>query len=107
MRVLIANELRSYREALAEALRHLRPEAEVVTAEPEGLESRVSRFAPHVVVCDRATGTVHALPSWIELYPGYGSRSVVSARSERREVAEIQLSDLLDLVDQVDLAQQS
>ncbi len=36
--VLLANELRAYRESLAHAFRQLRPEVEVMTAEPEELD---------------------------------------------------------------------
>ncbi|MBA2443326.1 MAG: hypothetical protein H0V53_13160 [Rubrobacter sp.] len=103
IRILISNELESYREGLAEALRYLRPDAGVFEAEPGDLDRKVERLRPDLVICSRVSPLVKkSVPSWVELYPNCERGSVVSARGERREVAEIQLSDLLDLVDRVE-----
>jgi hypothetical protein len=100
-RVLVACELRSYREAIAAAFRLLRPNVEVFEVEEEDLDREVGRLGPDLVVCSRRTARVenHA-PNWIELYPDYGPRSVVSVRGERSTIEEIQLSDLLSVVDE-------
>lgn len=99
-RVLVACELRSYREAIAAAFRVLRPSVEVFEVEEEDLDREVGRLDPDLVVCSRLTARVenHA-PNWVELYPGCGPRSVVSVRGERSTIEEIQLSDLLSVVD--------
>ncbi len=100
LRVLLANEPRSYRESIAAVFRQLRPDVNVEVAEPEALESSVSRFTPDVAICSRVTGGVRDLvPVWVELYPGHSTRSVASERGERTEYAEIQLGDLLSIVD--------
>lgn len=58
------------------------------------------RLAPDLVVCSEATGVVRErVPFWIELYPGYGSESVVSSEGVRSTIEEIHLSDLLSVVD--------
>jgi hypothetical protein len=44
--VLLANEPRVYRGSIAQVFRQLRPNVEVMTAEPEELEDRVLRLAP-------------------------------------------------------------
>jgi hypothetical protein len=44
--VLLANEPRAYRESIAQVFRQLRPNVEVVTAEPDELEDRVLSLAP-------------------------------------------------------------
>lgn len=99
-RVLVVCELRSYREAIAAAFRALRPGLEVFEAEEEDLDREVDRLAPDLVVCSRLTARVeNRAPSWIELYPGCGSWSVVNVRGERSTVEEIQFSDLLSIVD--------
>jgi hypothetical protein len=99
-RVLVACELKSYREAIASAFRVLRPGVEVFEAEEEHLDREVERLDPDLVVCSRLSGRVEArAPNWVELYPGCGSRSVVSLRGERSTIEEIQLSDLLSIVD--------
>jgi hypothetical protein len=99
--VLLANEPRAYRESIAHVFRQLRPNVEVMTAEPEELEDCVLRLAPEMVVFSEATGLVRErVPVWVQLYPEYGPRSVVSVRGERSTIEEIQLSDLLSIVDE-------
>lgn len=101
----MANSPRAYRETIAEALRGLFPEAGVQTAEPESLDTEIEHLLPDVVVCDWATEAVRdAAVSWVELYPEYGSRSVVCVEGDREEVDEIQLSDLISIIER---AQQS
>jgi len=98
--VLLANEPRAYRESIAHVFRQLRPNVEVMTAEPEELEDCVLRLAPEMVVFSEATGLVRErVPVWVELYPEYGPRSVVGVGEERSTIEEIQLSDLLSVVD--------
>ena len=69
-RILIANELRFYRQTMAIALQGLRPAAEVTAAiRPESLEAEVERRRPHVVLCSRTTPAVRPfVPVWVELY---------------------------------------
>jgi hypothetical protein len=100
-RVLVACELTSYREAIAAAFRLLRPNVEVFEAEDEDLDREVGRIGPDLVVCSRLTARVeNRAPNWVELYPGYGSHSVVSVRGERSTIEEIQLSHLLSVIDE-------
>lgn len=100
LRILLANEPRSYRESIAAVFRQLRPDMDVEVAEPEALERSVSSFSPDVAICSRVTGGVRELvPVWVELYPGHSTRSVASERGKRTEYAEIQLGDLISIVD--------
>jgi hypothetical protein len=80
----------------------------VITAEPEELEARILGLAPTMVICSEATSVVRERVSvWVELYPNYGSSSVVSVDGRRTTIEEIQLSDLLSIVDSAErLAQQ-
>jgi hypothetical protein len=99
-RILVAYELTSYREALVEAFRQLRPNAEVFEAEGADLDEEVERLGPDLVVCDRITARVQVkTPYWVELYAGYEDRSVVSIRGERSIIEQIQLADLLSIID--------
>ena len=100
LRVLLANEPRSYRESIAAVFRQLRPELQVEVAEPESLERCVEQLRPHVAIFSRAAdGVRDRVPVWVELYPEHASRSVVSEGGKRTEFAEIQLQDLLAVVD--------
>jgi hypothetical protein len=106
--VLLANEPRAYRESIAQVSRQLRPNVEVMIAEPGELEDRVLRLVPEMVVFSEATGVVRDRePVWIELYPGYGAESVIGVGRERSAIGEIQLSDLLSVIDRAErLAQE-
>ena len=98
--ILLANEPRAYRESIAQVLGQLRPNVEVITAEPEELEERVLRLAPEMVVFSEAPGLVRErVPVWVELYPEYGGGSVVGLGEERSTIEDIQLSLLLCVVD--------
>ena len=100
LRVLLANEPRSYRESIAAVFRQLRPELRVEVTEPESLERRVEQLRPHVAIFSHAAGGVKdRVPVWVELYPEHASRSVASEGGKRTEFAEIQLQDLLAIVD--------
>lgn len=69
-RVLVVNELRAYREALAGALTHLRPGLRVQLLEPAVLDDTAAQLRPALVVCSQlsaAAGT-HA-GAWLLLYP--------------------------------------
>jgi hypothetical protein len=101
--VVLANEPRAYRESIAQVFRQLRPNVEVMTAEPDELEDHVLRHAPEMVIFSEATGVVRErVPLWVELYPGYGPESVVGVGEERSTIEEIQLSDLLSVVDRAE-----
>lgn len=101
-RILLANEPRAYREVISDTLRSLRPEVEVLEAVPESFGESLASLVPDMVVCSRVVEAVHAVPVWVELYPDYGSLSVVSVSGRCREVEGIELPELLALVDQAD-----
>ena len=50
VRVLVTVEPRMYREAIALAIQHHRPDAEVLLASEGVADGRVSGFAPHLLV---------------------------------------------------------
>ena len=102
LRVLLANELRSYRQTMAITLRALRPAAQVVAVEPEELDAEVNRLCPHVVLCSRTTPVVRSLvPAWVELYREHdASVSYVSILGERSKViGSMELGELLAIID--------
>ncbi|QIN81362.1 hypothetical protein GBA63_01035 [Rubrobacter tropicus] len=100
LRVLLANEPRSYRESIAAVFRQLRPELDLEVAEPEDLESCISSYSPDVAICSRITDEVRdRVPVWVELYPGHAAHSVAFERGRMTEFADIQLGDLLSIVD--------
>ncbi len=102
-RVLMANELASYRQTIAVVLRELRPDVEVIETDSGALNQQVLRLTPDLVICSRATSVVRdRVPNWIELYPNCESLSTIFIGGERSTVDDVQLSDLISLVDRVE-----
>ena len=100
--VLLANEPRSYRQAIAHVLRTLRPGLEVAETEQASLDRELRRGVPQLVICSRATSAVQGtVPAWIELYTDHGPFSSVAIGRERSTVPRIQLADILRIVDRV------
>ncbi len=105
MKILITHQLLYYREALTCALRELRLTAEVVTVEPDLLDAEVDRFGPDLVVSDHVTIRVETqVRSWVELYKGGGSWSVVCVDGRRCKIDGPNLEELLSIVDHVENA---
>lgn len=98
---MIANGPSMYREVISAALRELRPDIEVFTAEPEDLEREFSRLAPHLVVCSRLTRRVeHEAPVWIELYPDGAPHAVVgNPDGSRTHLSTMDFTTLLSILD--------
>jgi hypothetical protein len=104
MRILIANEPRTYREALVGALRAFRPQAEVSTVEPHGLVAEIERLRPHLVVCSQLSVVMSSGPlAWVVLYPHGENRAEIVTAGERAMVAGIAFGDFLSIVDQTEL----
>lgn len=102
-RILVAHELICYREAIAGALRDMRPDVEVFEAEVASLDWEVRWLLPDMVVTSKVTRLVEdRIPVWVELYTDCEPSSVASVRGERVTVEDMQLSDLALLIDQVD-----
>lgn len=81
MRVLVANDPRAYREAIAGVLPTLRPLVEVFLTEPDELEREAQRVLPHLIVCSGSISAALArtagLLAWVVLYPEGEDRAEV------------------------------
>jgi hypothetical protein len=104
MRILVANEPRSYREAIAGAVQVLRPHLAVITVEPEDLDEEVVRHDPGLVLCSRLSRVVESWPcAWVVLYPDGETRAMVSIAGRRRTVtADLPFASLLSLIDETE-----
>jgi hypothetical protein len=102
LRIIVSNKPRSYREAMTRALKHLRPEVEVVEVKPEDLDEELaSREGLCLVVCSRASRVIERKAlSWIELYPDGESFARVNIAGACFEKADMSLRDLLSAIDQ-------
>lgn len=108
VRVLITVEPRMYREAIALAVQHHRPDAEVMMVAEAALDGQVDGFAPHVLV--RNDGHGAAFPEKLlgsavcrvdVLYTdSMAARVSVGDRSFTLDDASME--DLLSLVDEAE-----
>ncbi len=102
-RILVANDLLSYREAVAEVFRQLRPECEVFEVEVVNLNREILRLYPDLVICTQATSLVRErIFNWIELYPDCAPYSIVCLERQCSQIEDIQLTDLLSVVDRIE-----
>ncbi len=103
MRILVANDPCTYREAITGALRELRPHIEVNAIEPGGLDVEVARLRPDLVVCSQITAAVQALLAWIVLYPDGENRAVIGTAGEQVALENVGFGDLLSAIDRIEL----
>lgn len=102
MRIVLAIEPRSYREAVGSAIRALRPYVEVTTVGPSVLASEVVRLDPELVVCGQPnTVTPSGRPAWFEYRP-YDDRAELCMGGNRSRLADVQFDDLLSIVDEAE-----
>lgn len=104
LRILVANEPRSYREAIAGALESLRPDAEVLMVEPEDLGAEIGQGMPGMILCSYATpAVVNGSLAWVELYPGGGPGARIGVNGLRLTAAgDLGLEDLLWIADRAE-----
>ena len=99
--VVFANEPRSYREAMAVACRVLRPEVEVILAEPADLDAAVVRLDPQFVLCSRLTeGLRTSSRAWVLLYPEGEAQAVISVAGHCVTTGDLGFAALAALIDQ-------
>jgi hypothetical protein len=105
VRVLVALELRTYREAIASALQHSRPRAAISISDPEDLDSEMERLEPHVVLCSQSTQPVRdGALCWVKmLIAGEELRAIVSVKGQASTIVpNIELAELEALIDRAE-----
>lgn len=103
MRILVANEPRSYREAIAAALLHLRPGCDVITVDPNALDGIVTRLRPEVVMCSELTlAVLSSATSWMLLYPDGASGAVCSVGGHQQPITQVAFGEILTLIDRTE-----
>ncbi len=106
-RVLVAVDPLMYREVIAHAVRKHRPRAEVLTAEPDDLvdsDETTRGLAPHLVVCNRATGAVREVAlSWVELEVRPGPVGLdANIKVDHRPLSRVEQAEIGDVLAAVD-----
>ena len=100
VRILVANEPRSYRETFTRVIQMLRPHIETIAVNPDALDSEALRLRPDLVVCGRVTPTVETVARcWMELR--VEEEKLVSTSKPRKPSGggEVDLAYLLSFID--------
>lgn len=102
IRLAIANESRSYQQAVAGVLNAFRPEVEVRLVDWMSLDDEIITLRPRMVISSHITPFAASnVPFWVEMYPNDGSVSRIGRDGEVEVVENLEVSDLLDLLDEV------
>jgi hypothetical protein len=99
LRIIIANEPRSYREALAGVLKEMRPRDAVSSVEPGDVEHALRQSPGALVVCSEvSTAVVELAGAWVRL--GEDGEVAVSSGADVETMAHrVGLDAVLDAVD--------
>jgi len=102
VRLILANEPRSYRDIMARALRDLRPHIEVFVLDPESLDDLAGSLSPDLVIGSKLTASIQdGVRCWVDLYPDGERVVMINIGGQRRTLMDIRLSELLRIVDTV------
>jgi|SRR5438093_1226800 len=99
LRIIIANEPRSYRDALAGVLEQARPCDSVISVDPGQIEHALRQWPGALVVCSEVSTVVDQLAgAWVRL--GDDGEVAVSSAAEAEVIAHrVGLDAVLDAVD--------
>ncbi len=108
MYVMVANELCTYREVIAEIFREFRPHVEVLCLDPDDLDREMARLNPGLVVCSRLTEVVkRGARAWVVLYPDGEGWAEVSIAGRHEIVSDVEFDALLSIIDQAEVLQKA
>lgn len=96
---LVANEPRLYREAIADELRVLRPDLDVVVATSDDLRVLVHRLGPQIVFSSEGSWELTPpVRAWIALHSGRLPSVVIETPRGRSCYRDIALPEILSLI---------
>ncbi len=103
MRIIIASELRSYREVITATIQKLRPQHEVIAVDPDELDGAIVRLEPLVVLCSHLSPIVESHPrTWILLYPDGAASVLVNLAGVQTAVPDLDLDSLVAIIDKTE-----
>ena len=99
-RILLANEPRCYREAIAGALRQQRPQWVITDVEPEELPAHLGRCPQAFVIVSQLSAPARRLAfGWVLLYPDYEDRAIIGLAGQETTVEGLDFDGLLAALD--------
>lgn len=102
MRLLIANDPRSYRDVLVGAVRLARPAVDIREVNPVDIAAEAARYTPDLIICSDMPADVDGTScDWVLLSPD-GRSSVRTMIAGRHELLPyLEFRDLVALIDTV------
>lgn len=98
--ILVANAPRSYREAIAGAVRNFRPGLTVREVDPDEITPAILDFDPGVIVLSQEPPVTEGnRPIWIVLYGDEKPHRVAETEYRTFRIANLELDALLSLID--------
>ena len=104
LRVVVSfeNGFHAYQDTLAVAIRILRPDAQIVTVNPEEIGAIAKRFGPDVVIGSPIKkADVENVPAWVELSLDPARSSKVNVRGYYSEIVNPTLDKLMMIIEEV------
>ena len=100
IQVIVANEPRVYREAIAAALQEMRPAIATIAVDPADLAAGINHYHPDLTICSQLIAAVEAeVPAWVLLYPECDDCAVMSVAGQQQMTDHLTLADLIAVVD--------
>jgi hypothetical protein len=103
VRILITVKPRMYREAIAIAIHHHRPDVEIMLASPESVDGDMRRFRPHLIVrTDTDWATLGGEAYQVKVLYSNGMDAEVSLDGRAWTVRDMSMDELLRVVDEAE-----
>ena len=100
LRLVVANDPRTYRETIATAIQRLRPDLDVIVVDPAGLADQVELWRPHMVISSVPLARAADCPLCsVALYPAQKTQVVVTLAGQQTWARDIDLAELLAVID--------
>ncbi len=100
--VAFHDDYHAYQVTLAATIRILRPDAEVITVEPQKISEAAKRFGPDIVIGSRfKDGDLDDVRAWIELALDPTRSTKVRVDGQYSEVVNPTLDKLLGIIEEV------
>lgn len=100
IQVIVANEPRVYREAIAAALQKMRPGIATIAVDPADLAEGIDQYHPDLTICSQLITEVETEASaWVLLYPECDNCAVMSVAGEQQMTNHLTFADLIAVVD--------
>src|SRR3954469_19326672 len=91
LRLLVANDLCSYRETIATAIQHLRPDVEVIVVDPAALADQVELWRPQMVISSVPVARAGDCPlCWVALYPARKTLVIVNVAGQQTWASDME-----------------